>query len=88
MLRRFTPPALLSFVVIGCFLAWSGGFLLSSSNSRCTDGPNGRTCSGAFAGEGWHWAGVAVLVGGLAPVALGVCGVGLRAARRRGQPGN
>lgn len=48
----------------GVFAAWGGGYLLSSGNGRCVDGPSIHECSGRFASGAWHGVGlVSIIVG-------------------------
>lgn len=49
----------------GVLLAWVGGFMLSSGNGRCVDGPEIRECSGAFASSTWHSVGMAAVIVGM-----------------------
>ena len=50
--------------VSGVLVAWVGGFLLSSGNDRCVDGPNIHECSGPFTSGAWHGIGlVSIIVG-------------------------
>ena len=62
----------------GVVLAWVGGFLLSAKNSRCTDSPAGRACSGTFSSDAWHGVGFGAVLAGLvlilAAVAMVVSG--------------
>ena len=53
-------------VLCALVLVWTGGFVLSSQNSRCTDGPGARGCSGTFSSDGWHGLGLAAVAAGLA----------------------
>jgi ABC-type Mn2+/Zn2+ transport system permease subunit len=68
---------------IGVLTAWLGGFLLSSSNSRCVDGLESNACSGAFASSIWHGLGVGLVIVGLivVVVAFGFAGHTRRKAR-------
>lgn len=46
---RFGPGPFAGRLAVGGGLrAWTGGFLLSSQNSRCVDGPGGHACSYDF----------------------------------------
>lgn len=69
------------FALIGIVLAWIGGFLLSSGYSRCVDGVEGGQCSGRYASDGWHVAGV---VGILLSGVLIIAGIAA-AVRSRGR---
>lgn len=64
------------FVVTGVFLAWVGGFLVSSDNDRCVNGPAAQECSGRLASSFWHTfglvsvaVGLVLVVAALVPVA-------------------
>lgn len=52
----------------GTFLAWAGGFMLLSSNSRCIDGPTIHECSGTFASDAWHGVGLILVIAGIVMV--------------------
>jgi hypothetical protein len=57
---------------MGVLTAWLGGFLLSSTYSRCVDGLDSSACSGAFASTIWHGIGVGLVIVGLVVVAATV----------------
>lgn len=60
----------MGFAIGGMVVAWAGGFLLSSGNDRCLDGPNIHECAGHFASRAWHDVGlVAIIVGVVTVVA-------------------
>lgn len=56
----------------GVLLAWVGGFLLSSGDSRCVDGRAARECSGSFASSTWHGVGLVSVIIGLILVIVAV----------------
>ena len=59
--------ALVALLVLSALvLAWAGGFVLSSQNSRCTEGPGARGCTGTFSSGAWHGVGLAAVAAGLA----------------------
>jgi hypothetical protein len=66
----------------GVVLAWVGGFLLSSKNSHCTDGPAVRACSGTFSSDAWHGVGFGAVIAGLVLILAAVAMV--VSARRQG----
>lgn len=72
----------------GTFLAWAGGFMLSSSNSRCIDGPNIHECSGRFASDAWHGVGLILVIVGIVMViaAIGMAALSKRISRTLNQP--
>lgn len=70
---------LLVAVVSGALLAWAGGFILSSKNSRCVDDPGFHDCSGTFASDAWHGVGLASVMAGLIVV---MCARGIAAFAR------
>jgi hypothetical protein len=65
--------------ILGAVLSWTGGYLLSSRNSRCTDLVNAEACAGVFASDTWHGLGLGLLIGGIALLA----GAALLALARR-----
>ena len=74
--------ALVALLVLSALvLVWAGGFVLSSQNSRCTDGPGARGCSGTFSSDGWHGLGLAAVGAGL--TSLAAAAVITAAASRR-----
>lgn len=56
----------------GVVIAWFGGLLLSSGNSRCVDGPETSECSGPFASGAWHGVGLVAVIVGLVLVIVAV----------------
>jgi hypothetical protein len=65
-LTRRIPALFVLLAVVGLLIAWAGGFVLSSGNSRCLDGVAGGQCSGRYATEEWHTVGaVAVVLGAI-----------------------
>lgn len=72
---------LIALVVGAGLLMWTGGFLLSSQNSRCVDGPGGHWCSGEFSSDAWHGLGLVSLVVGLA-VLIAALAIAMLARRR------
>ena len=75
--RALLPVAL----VAGGALRWAGGFLLSSKDSRCIDGPEIHECSGTFSSDAWHAVGLASIMGCLVVVIVGLAIV-VQARRR------
>ena len=62
--------ALVALLVLSALvLVWTGGFVLSSQNSRCTEGPGARGCTGTFSSGAWHGVGLAAVAAGLATLA-------------------
>ena len=58
--------------ISGVLIAWVGGFLLSSGNSRCIDGPETSECSGLFASGAWHAIGLVSIIVGMILVIVAV----------------
>ena len=52
-------------VLSAAALVWAGGFVLSSQDSRCTDGLGVRDCTGTFSSDTWHAVGLAAVAAGL-----------------------
>lgn len=71
------------FAVSGVFVAWAGGFLLSSGNDRCVDGPNIHECSGRFASGAWHGVGLVSIIVGLVMVIAALAMAARTRYRRR-----
>ena len=59
-------------VAAGALLMWSGGFVLSSNNSLCEDGPAGHRCSGTFTSAAWQVLGLGLVVVGVVVVVAAV----------------
>ena len=79
---RAKDRALLAALIFsGAVLAWTGGFMLSSKNSRCIDGAGVHECSGAFTSDAWHGVGLGFVIAGLVFLLAGLAVVGV--ARRR-----
>jgi hypothetical protein len=80
--------ALFMLGISGTLLAWAGGFMLSSSNSRCIDGPNIHECSGTFASDAWHRVGLISVIAGIVIViaAIAVAALSKRSSPRLNQP--
>lgn len=64
-------PMWLILAIGGILIGWAGGYMLSSSNTKCTDGPTIHECSGAFASDAWHAVGLVFVVVGIAVVITG-----------------
>jgi len=65
---RASRSHLFVLALSGVVLAWCGGYLLSSQDSKCVDGPGGHVCSGTFSSEGWHVVGAVSVSLGLTMV--------------------